>query len=319
MLILNGSQDPVQALVFGPDATKLYAVHQRAGVHVWNLADHTGNWLTIDETPVLGHFLIHPNGRWAFGQHRSVRRSSCAIDLNGPHAKPLNCVNGSDHRALSPDGRLLVTVGFAKETRTVAHGFGLFGWKMTAAGPRQAWVVKPPDDGLPWTVAFVDNATFVTEDRIPEKYSKPHKGHRPTHRLAVRSAVDGEVIAALDSPYEGYEFRHLFASPDGKQFVARLGTALRVYDPTNWQKPPIVVAGKDANLLRAAAFHPSGRYLLGASDAPSVTAFDTTTWEPVRKWNWKSGVLRTVAVAPDGALAAAAGPRGSIVLWDLDL
>jgi WD40 repeat protein len=319
MMILKGPRDPVQAIVFSPDATTLYATHRSEGVHVWNMADHTGTRLDIDERPVYGDFLVHPNGRWAFGQHRSVRNASCAIDLNGPRAKSFNFVNSWDHLAVSPDGRLLVTVGFAKATRTVAHGFGLFGWKMAGAGPRRAWAVKPPDDALPWAIAFVDNATFVTEDRLPAKYSKAYKADRPDHRLAVRSAADGAVIATLDSPYEGYESRHLFASPDGKQFVARRGTVLWVYNPTDWQKPPTVVAGKDSYLLRAAAFHPSGRYLLLASDGPSVTAFDTSTWKPAHRWNWKAGVLRAVAVSRDGTLAAAAGPRGDVVVWDLDL
>jgi WD40 repeat protein len=69
----------------------------------------------------------------------------------------------------------------------------------------------------------------------------------------------------------------------------------------------------------AACFHPSAPYLLLANGGPSVIVFDTT-WKPVRKWKWDTGgVLRTVAVSPDGSLAAAGGPRGVVVVWDLDL
>jgi hypothetical protein len=50
-----------------------------------------------------------------------------------------------------------------------------------------------------------------------------------------------------------------------------------------------------------------------------VLVYDTTTWKQVRKWQWGAGTLRAVAVSADGALAAAAGPRGTVVVWDLDL
>ena len=45
----------------------------------------------------------------------------------------------------------------------------------------------------------------------------------------------------------------------------------------------------------------------------------TTTWKQVRKWKWDIGALRVIGVSPDGTLAAAGGPTGKIVVWDLDL
>jgi hypothetical protein len=96
---------------------------------------------------------------------------------------------------------------------------------------------------------------------------------------------------------------------------------LWVYDTADWIRPPVVVPGTDKKLLdeRAAAFHPSGRYLLLANNGPSVLVYDTATWKEVRKWKWDAGTLRTVGISPDGTLAAAAGPHGAVVVWDLDL
>ena len=43
MLILRGPNEPISALAFSPDATKLYATHEgfAVGNQIWNLAGHT--------------------------------------------------------------------------------------------------------------------------------------------------------------------------------------------------------------------------------------------------------------------------------------
>ncbi len=323
MFVLKGPEQPVLALAFSPDATTLYASHVAAGgVTVFDLAARASRVLEAGGAPALGEVAVHPGGRWLFGSRRGPA-ASFALDLPNRTAKLLNAVNPWDQLAVSPNGQRLATIGSSMPTRTKTHGFGLFGWTMTVAGPRHAWEWKPPNEVLPWVVAFVGNDTFVTEDRLPPKYSEAHSGYRPATRLALRSATDGKLLTTFDSPYEGYETRHLFAPPDGRCLVARRGLALHVWDATDWGKPPVVVPGKEdkpgSNLLRATAFHPSAPYLLRANDGPSVTALDTATWKETRRWNWKAGVLRAVAVSPDGTLAAAGGPRGTIVLWDLDL
>jgi WD40 repeat protein len=323
MLILKGPAEPILALGFTPDAATLYASHYAAvGISAWNLADHTVRKVEVEGEQVFGEFPLHPGGRWAFA-HRRAAPQSIALDLVSGKVKPIDATNPWGHLAVSPDGKRFATIALATgPARRGQSVYALCGWAMTAAGPKRAWELRSPDDALVWWITFVGNDTLVTEDKVPEQYSKAHKGYRPATRLAVRSAKNGKVTTTFDSPYEGFEPRHLFASPDGRWLVARRGTSLRVWDASDWENPPVVVPGNEdprGHLMRAAAFHPSSRFLLLASDGPSVTAIDTATWKPAHRWNWKAGALRAVAVSSDGTLAAAAGPRGAVVVWDWDL
>jgi WD40 repeat protein len=70
---------------------------------------------------------------------------------------------------------------------------------------------------------------------------------------------------------------------------------------------------------RRVAFHPDGRHLLAGNNDTTARLIDTHTWEVVRQYTWDIGSLNAVAISPDGALAAAGGQKGRVVVWDLDL
>ena len=190
---------------------------------------------------------------------------------------------------------------------------------MTADGPQLAAKHNSPGDVLLRQVTFVDNDRLVTEDQLPAKYSDEFGTYHAAFRFAVRSATDGSVLTALDCPYHEHGIRQLLASPDGKQFVACHGTFLCVYDATNWQITPTAIAGTTAGNLRAACFHPRAYFLL-ANNGPSVVVYDTTTWKPARRWNWKSGAAVDRGVAWTGRSPRPPGLAGtsSCGIWTRD-
>lgn len=312
----------VLGLNFGPDSRALYvACVVKNGTHRLDLDTRELRPLKRGGEQSICEFLVHPSGRWAFGTLAPPKQRRVVVDLTTDTTTAFYMVNPWDHIAVSPDGKRTASIGIGTDPpRARWSAFALFGWTFGPTGPREAWELQSPPDADPWYVAFAGNDTLITEDR---GYEPPQRrdDFRGTTRFAVRDPRTGKVRANFASPYETFESRQLLAPPDGSQFVARRGTELHVWDTSDWNTPPQVVPG-NANprnhLVRAAAFHPSGEYLLLATDAPSVTLFDARTWEPVRKWNWKCGALRAVAVSADGALAAAAGPSGKIVVWDFE-
>lgn len=138
-------------------------------------------------------------------------------------------------------------------------------------------------------------------------------GGAGVHSLAVRAADTGRVVAS--APLSGYG--ELTASPDGSLVVANAGTSLTVWAAADVTAPPrrVVFGRKHCTGL---AFHPSGAYVLAAGNDGTVRRLDAATWKALATYAWRAGKARSVAVSPDGLLAAAGTDQGKIVVWDLD-
>jgi WD40 repeat protein len=325
VLILQGPDHPVQALTFSPDATTLYIVQGHHGIRAWNVINRTANRLEIDGRLLVRQFVFHPGGRWAFSAtaHTTPPAHNMArlIDLSAGTMRPFNFTGQiRDTVACLSDGSRVVTIGsseFEVERPPRARGrTRLYGWTMTASGPEYAWHRDvPTGEQVLFTVALDDQ--FATADFV-----RPKRASYDTAwdaRITIHRASDGLRVAEL--PHSHGPIQQLLAAPDGGLLVTRVGTELRAWTASDWKAPPPVVAGDLDHEMEpaAASFHPSGRYLLLATNGPTVIAFDTATWAPVQRWKWDVGALLSTAVSPDGTLAAAGSARGTVVVWDLDL
>jgi len=135
-------------------------------------------------------------------------------------------------------------------------------------------------------------------------------------RLELRSAADGR--REKTGPYPYSYASPLTFSPDGGQLVAVRDMTLLVW-PVPGLGEPRGVRNDTRKHFTAAAYHPSGRYLFATSNDATVHVFDAAGWERVGRFTWNVGRLRSVAVSPDGSLAAAGGDKGEVVVWDVDL
>src|SRR5262249_15143840 len=136
------------------------------------------------------------------------------------------------------------------------------------------------------------------------------------YRLVVRDAANGAEVGYGRYPYST-ECRLLFR-PDGRLVVGFHKMTLLVW-PIPGGGAPKLVRNDTQKHLTAAAFHPSGRYLFTTSNDATAVVWNTLTWERVARFTWQVGPLKSVAVSPDGMLAAAGSDQGQVVVWDVDL
>ena len=321
MFVLGARNGEVRSLAFSPDAGTLYAAHRGSGVHVWDIAARTSRPLEVGGKGLGANGVVLPGGRWAFGTVLAplakLLHAQALLDLRTGADYPFNYMTARGV-AVAPDGSRIFALGGsgADKDRPRLPGTDsnrLYGWALTDAGPRYAWHRDYPQGTCAWAVGALGPDRLAVDEEI--------RTNTPSVRwIVIRRAADGHIERSL--VYDDWRVDQLLGSPDGTKLVARQGAELRVWDATDWGKPPVAVEGKDKGSMTApaACFHPTAPYLLLANGGPSVLVFDTNTWKQARKWRWDAGgVLRTVTISPDGALAAAGGTAGAVVVWDLDL
>lgn len=73
-------------------------------------------------------------------------------------------------------------------------------------------------------------------------------------------------------------------------------------------------------LFVAPTFDPAGRrlYAGGANIDGGVYAWEVGTWQPVAAYSWPVGPVRSIAISPDGTVAAVGGQHGAVAVWDVD-
>lgn len=306
MQLLMAGTHSIFELAFAPDGRALVAPRDRSAPVLWELPA-SGEPVAI---PVLDSarrtcsaFTFSPDAQvvgWLCGQTRYEfdRRTGATQAI--PLTQGTERVNRQ--RVCGPDGRLIV------RTIDSSHADGRIR-AFTARGGAwaEAWTVGPSDDLRGWQMTASGSETFFTWEQ-PRPNTPGPKG------LVARSTLTGEVIARMTVPV--YYVAGLAAKPDGSAVVCYKDSSL-YYWPIG-EKIQKVRTGTLKH-YRALAFHPDGRHLLAGNNDATARLIDTHTWQITRQFAWNIGRLVSVAVSPDGTLAAAGGERGRIVVWDLDL
>jgi WD40 repeat protein len=188
----------------------------------------------------------------------------------------------------------------------------LIGWRVLDGEWVQTWRLSTADLAIESLTLSADGRLFAMLSRSalgPQWAANPR-------RVEVRDTATRDVLGTGDYPYN-YRDPLLF-SPDNKQLVGFNSMTLLVW-PLPQLGVPRLVRNDTRKNFTGIAYHPSGRHLFATNNDATVHVFDTVTWERVKRFTWKIGPLKAVAVSPDGTLAAAGGDKGDVVIWDVDL
>src|SRR5262249_46912262 len=299
MFVLTGSFPDVFHLVFSPDSKKLLSRPLEFGVFwLWDL----------------------------------LKRESCEV-LAEPAGRP------SGPPVLAPDGKILATAKRGTVTLRnlqtdevrrfplcrpfLSEGHGLLfnadGTSLFAAWAKQSVV------GTTLGVVRIDlvsGSSFPLWQGSIERWPNLLTLAKTTE---LTLAVTGwEHVRLLTLPSGEWteislgrhnQCKRLIFAPDG-QFLVILGERiLRLWGGAEKQSP---TPWKEPRTITNVAFTPDGRTLATSHTDGTVRFWDVLAWRELAAFDWRIGPLYSVAIAPDG-MKAAAGGRGKIVVWDLEL
>jgi WD40 repeat protein len=332
MRFLNAPMRVVGQVAFGHDGRRLFAAGTMTpelrnkpgnrGVAIWNLDGGADPAARLFADQLVAGFAVNPASGWlyvgtGFDYNDEDASGYFAVHPATGEPFPLGLRGGNEFLlSVHSSGRWLVGAGYRKSWRD-AGGWGrqhLVRWRQSPAKPpAEEWQL--PARGR-WYTSLVacdpDGSRVITHDL--------EGGRMVTelvYELTVRDPDTGKASGKV--PLPGRTVQQLLFSPDGARFVVRAGPSFLVWDAADLAAKPVKVPSGRWGNWNDLAFHPSGRYLAGASNDGTVRLYDAATWQIAKTYDWKLGQARCVAFSPDGTLAAAGGIASNVVVWDVDL
>jgi WD40 repeat protein len=306
MRVLNAELGRVTGLAFSPDGRALAAAVEDQGVFLWNLENNDlPQQLDPSTRRKTQTLYFSPDSRavgWAGSTGWKV------FDRTRKRIAQLSLEAGGKLTWISqtPDGSRVVSDHSFPESSLIA-------WKsVDGGGWEQEWSVSKADLGFHSTTVCPTGRRVATLARSATgrvRWETPF-------RLQLRSGISGRVEAS--SAYSHNYPCALVFSPDGELLVGVHDMSLMIWPVPDLGEPRLV-RNTSRQHFTSAVFHPTGRYLFASSNDTTVHVFDVYGWDRIARFTWKLGRLRSVAVSPDGLLAAAGGDNGEVLVWDVDL
>lgn len=316
MRVLRGNVGgAVDRLAFAADGRLAVASSGGRYLDVWDLttdrlADY---WKTKDRGQQIYDLAFLPNGR-------------LMVALNDLPPQALDggrCFPG----VVGPAGRLIALPGLNQ--LVVSHYDPNSTFRSTV--PLTAWEVASTPFGALWERPENVDASFALAPNgralAVGDWTGDHDWPDPLE-LRILDAPTGRVLRRAKFPrrktsYDLYALSFIGGWPrafsaDGEFLVVerRLHFETWRVDPLD----PVALAPKPHPWDPCTtASHPDGRRLFSSGHRDNlVRVWEWPTLRSVAEYDWQLGHLYSVAISPDGTLAAAGG-EGKIVVWDVDL
>ena len=125
------------------------------------------------------------------------------------------------------------------------------------------------------------------------------------HSLGNFAAVDDHIV-------------HVRFTSDGDHVLAFSRKHLYIWQTATPEEPPMTVVCSERDRLDSMALHPDSRRVFLTIFSDDIAIVDIASGSLMRTMAWGVPMLASVAISPDGMLAAAANHGGEIVVWDVD-
>jgi len=311
VLILPGPKAEIAHLSFSPCGRLLAASGPQRPFEMWDVtaANQWGRHTGVLFVP--GRAAFHPTKPVCVVP---VHLGVCVIETDTKKAEVIwNSDEGHEHvtnPVFAPDGETFVSHrwGDFRCLRRRAKGLHKF-----------VWSSKHPVFKFPERRAYAQlgvAAGFAPTGKVIVAFDGYRMWNEPEPRMVrVRalSEKDGKQYAEAEVPRTTRPA--LAFAPNGKHVLTFEPAKLVLRDLAALEPVAEVKCGRTKPV--AAAFHPGGKWLAVAAGT-AVKVFDCATWKETRVLDWKIGKVKSLAFSSDGALAAAAGDSGKIVVWDAD-
>lgn len=284
----------------------------------------TGEELTVTFTPLrrLAEIRIHLGGM-TIAPHRLSVRASCF--------------------EYSRDGRWFVTGGLDGIARVFADGLSTLGTShaelvlghdytrgdrsevaglafLPTTDPTRQWLAVSGSEFWLW------NAHTQQYHVAPEREEFGPVSFAPAGD-AVYVGRSGSISKYTIRPFQDVwpsvpvvsssaSIRHLLTSPDGTVVVATDQHDASVRSAEDGRERFHFRLSKSN--VRNIAFFPNSRLLAVADGSPTLRVYDTDTGTLAREYDWGIGGIHCVTFSNDGAMGAAGGDKGRVVVWDVD-
>jgi len=317
--VLKAADAKVEDLAFTPDGCAIAAGTLYNGIFLWNLE-------AVPPSPVQ----VSAEGYKKGGLYFSSDSRSLLWLATGPVQRCFNrdTRNTTDLKPFTDSKRTLeILLNTSGEFGISLHGIPehrLYSWRLVDDLWVQMGSLSIAEFAVENLSISQDGKLFamLTRSALEEDWDKKPR------RVELHDVTTAALRATGEYPYkygDKYGGRLLF-SPDSSQLVGFNNMNLLVWRITEHGDlgTPRLVRNTTRKQFTAFAFHPSGRHLYVTSNGEdvrdaTVQIFDAATWTRVEQFTWQLVNLKSIAISPDGTLAAAGGDRGDIVIWDVDL